>query len=112
MTAFTDTPSRVPDEGHIREALRDVIDPELGMNIVALGLVYRIEVAAEKILIELTMTSPACPMGDMILDDVEKTMTAIVPADVSFEAKLVWDPPWSPSMMDASARAHFGWTPG
>ncbi len=113
MTEAADAPiSRLPDEAHIREALRNVIDPELGMNIVALGLIYRIDVTAEKVVIELTMTSPACPMGDMILEDVEKTLTGLLPAGTPFEARLVWEPPWNPSMMDASAKAHFGWTPG
>ncbi len=103
--------SRVPDEAQIREALRNVIDPELGMNIVALGLIYRIDVTADKVLIDLTMTSPACPMGDMIMEDVERTLSEMLPSGVSFEAQLVWEPPWNPSMMDASAKAHFGWTP-
>ncbi|HEX8989970.1 MAG TPA: metal-sulfur cluster assembly factor [Rhodocyclaceae bacterium] len=103
--------SRLPDEGQLREALRNVIDPELGMNVVALGLIYRIEVTAERAVVELTMTSPACPMGDMILDDVESTLAQLLPAELPFEARLVWEPPWTPAMMDERAKAHFGWTP-
>lgn len=102
---------RLPDADQLREALRSVIDPELGMDVVALGLIYRIEVTPERARVDLTMTSPACPMGDMILDDVEATLARLLPAELPFEARLVWEPPWSPAMMDARAKAHFGWTP-
>lgn len=110
---MTESPevAALPDETAIRDALRAVIDPELGMNVVALGLIYRVDVSPAKVLVELTMTSPACPMGDMILEDVEQTLARTLPPGLPAEARLVWDPPWSPAMMDASAKAHFGWTP-
>ena len=100
-----------PDQQGIRDILRQVIDPEVGMNIVALGLVYRIELAADTLVIEMTMTSPACPMGEMIVDDVDAALARSLPATIRADVRLVWEPPWSPSMMDEASRQHFGWTP-
>ncbi len=100
-----------PDVGQIRNILRKVIDPEVGKNIVALGLVYRIEVASDCLVIEMTMTSPACPMGEMILDDVHAALAKGLPAALKLDVRLVWEPPWSPSMMDEATKADFGWEP-
>ncbi|MDD3329351.1 MAG: metal-sulfur cluster assembly factor [Zoogloea sp.] len=110
-------PSAVPlpglqiDETYVRNVLRTVMDPEIGMNIVALGLVYRVEVTAGSVVVDMTMTSPACPMGDMILDDVDAALERALPSGLFPEINLVWEPPWSPAMMDEEARQHFGWTP-
>jgi metal-sulfur cluster biosynthetic enzyme len=93
----------------IRTALRKVIDPEVGVNIVDLGLIYRLDVAPDGVLIEMTMTSPACPMGEMILDDIDAKLYDVLPHDLRVEVRLVWEPPWSPEMMTADAREHFGW---
>jgi len=92
----------------VRDILRRVVDPELGVNIVDLGLVYRIDIAGEQLLIEMTMTSPACPMGDMILDDLRSELDRAFP-DCSPDIKLVWEPPWDPAMMSPRSKAHFGW---
>jgi metal-sulfur cluster biosynthetic enzyme len=100
-----------PDEQQVRDILRQVIDPEIGMNIVALGLVYRLDLAPDRLLIEMTMTSPACPMGEMILDDVHAALAKVLPETMPREVKLVWEPPWNPSMMDEAAKQHFGWEP-
>lgn len=102
---------RSPDERQIRDILRQVIDPEVGMNIVALGLVYRVEVAADRVRIEMTMTSPACPMGEMIVGDAEAALAKALPANLRPDIQLVWEPPWEPSMMDEASKQHFGWTP-
>ena len=99
------------DEQQVRDVLRQVIDPEVGMNIVALGLVYRVELAPGSLVIEMTMTSPACPMGDMIVDDVHAALAKVLPATIAPDIRLVWEPPWNPSMMDAAAKEHFGWEP-
>jgi metal-sulfur cluster biosynthetic enzyme len=93
----------------LREALRAVIDPEAGMNIVDLGLVYRIACEGEVVRVVMTMTSPACPMGEMIRDDVEATLRRSLPAGMRAEVELTWSPPWDPSMMSDKARRHFGW---
>ena len=102
-------PSPLPDADAIRAILRQVIDPEVGVNIVDLGLVYGVEVGADEIHIEMTMTSPACPMGDMILDDIDAALDAAIPPEVQLRVDLVWDPPWTPDMMTPEAREHFGW---
>jgi len=100
-----------PDEQQVRDILRQVIDPEVGMNIVALGLVYRVEIAPDSLVIEMTMTSPACPMGDMIVGDVHAALAKFLPETIEPDIRLVWEPPWNPSMMDAAAKQHFGWEP-
>lgn len=101
----------IPDERQIRAALRQVVDPEIGMNIVALGLVYRIEIVPDRLLIEMTMTSPACPLSETILDDVHAALEDILPPGMAAEIEVVWDPPWDASMMDEETKRHFGWEP-
>ena len=98
----------VNDEA-LRAALRDVIDPEVGINIVDLSLIYGVAVAAEQVRVDMTMTSPACPMGDMLLDEVEAALKRILPKGWTFEIELVWEPPWSPALMSETAREQLGW---
>ncbi|MBI3284585.1 MAG: metal-sulfur cluster assembly factor [Burkholderiales bacterium] len=98
-------------ESQIRAILSQVIDPEIGVDIVALGLVYRIVVAPEQLLIDMTMTSPACPMGEMILDDVHAVLAESLPDSLQPQVNLVWAPAWNPSMMSETTKQHFGWTP-
>jgi metal-sulfur cluster biosynthetic enzyme len=98
-----------PTEAALREALTAVIDPEVGLNIVDLGLVYAIRLAGECIEIDLTMTTPSCPMGSMIAEEARRIVAGQVPAGTAIAVNLVWDPPWSPAMMSERAREHFGW---
>ena len=98
-----------PDDDAVREALRQVDDPEAGMNIVDLGLVYGIEAMPGAVRIDLTMTSAACPMADMILDRVREVVAVVVPVGTEVDLRLVWDPPWTPDLMSESARQTFGW---
>ncbi|MCB2040531.1 MAG: metal-sulfur cluster assembly factor [Rhodoferax sp.] len=98
------------DDEVVREALRGVDDPEAGMNIVDLGLVYAIDVGPGKVEIDLTMTTAACPMADMIVDQARAAVTAAAPPDTAVEIHLVWDPPWTPDRMSGIAREFFGWT--
>ena len=100
----------LPDDDAIREALRQVEDPEAGMNIVDLGLVYGIEVADAAVHIDLTMTTAACPMADMITDQARAAVAGIVPPGTAIDVQLVWDPPWTPDKMTGIAREHFGWS--
>ena len=101
--------AELPDEDRVREALRAVLDPEVGMNIVDLGLVYRVDISPQRVRVEMTMTSPACPLGDLLGDNVERAVRALVPDAVAVEVELVWDPPWTPESMSESARQTFGW---
>jgi metal-sulfur cluster biosynthetic enzyme len=98
------------DDDAVREALRSVEDPEAGMNIVDLGLVYVIEVRPDAVHIDLTMTTAACPMAEMIVDQAHDAVAAIVPEGTAVEVDLVWDPQWTPDKMSSIAREHFGWT--
>ncbi|MFO1266014.1 MAG: metal-sulfur cluster assembly factor [Rubrivivax sp.] len=100
------------DEDSVREALRAVLDPEAGMNIVDLGLVYDVQVTPESgVLVRMTMTSAACPMLESIVDDVHNTLEAALPSGTAIEVEIVWDPPWTPERMSGFAREHFGWAP-
>jgi len=95
-------------EDEVRTALREVIDPEIGMNVVDLGLVYGVQIEDAHVRIQLTMTSPACPLGDMIADDAMAKVRAHTKEPVLVEVELVWDPPWNPGMMSADARRALG----
>lgn len=93
-------------ETAVREALRQVIDPELGINIVDLGLVYGVDIdeSHSRVRVVMTMTSPACPLGDYLKDLVDSTVKWQVPDVQEVEIALVWEPPWNPDMMSAEAR--------
>lgn len=103
-------------EEAVREALKQVIDPELFINIIDLGLVYTvtiepvaIEPAGEKenIRIEMTMTSPACPAGPQLIGQSKQVLAAL-PNAGEVEVKLVMIPPWSPDRMTEDARDQLG----
>ncbi|MBM4222118.1 MAG: metal-sulfur cluster assembly factor [Gammaproteobacteria bacterium] len=99
----------LPAADVLRNALTQVIDPEVGMNIVDLGLVYDIRIAAERVEVDITMTTPACPMSSMIAEQAREVIMAAIAADAEVVVNLVWDPPWDASMMSDRAREHFGW---
>lgn len=102
-----DHPATLPEVDTLRHALRSVVDPEVGMNIVDLGLVYRIAIEDGTVVVEMTMTSPACPLGDLILDEADEALRRKLPAGTPLDLRLVWDPPWSPDRMTEKARRHF-----
>lgn len=99
----------IDDEDAVRAALRRVDDPEAGMNIVDLGLVYLIEVASFLVRVDLTMTSAACPMSESVVADAYAAIVAVAPEGTAIDVRLVWDPPWTPDRMTSDARDHFGW---
>ena len=99
----------MPDDDTVREALRQVEDPEAGMNIIDLGLVYEIGIAGNAVHVDMTMTTAACPMTEMIVDQVRDAIAAIVPEGAGVDVRLVWDPPWTPDKMTGIARGQFGW---
>lgn len=88
-------------------ALTAVIDPELGYNVVDLGLVYDIEVRTGRARIVLTTTTPGCPATDYIRQGVE-TCAASVPGVTGVEVAMTWEPPWSPDRMSDEAKGYFG----
>jgi metal-sulfur cluster biosynthetic enzyme len=95
------------DELALLEALKDVIDPELMINVVDLGLVYNVQQEGEKVLVEMTLTSPACPAGPQIVEQAKLALEKIEGVK-SVEVKLVLSPPWSPDRMTDEARDHLG----
>lgn len=96
------------NEAAVLEALRQVIDPEIGINIVDLGLVYGVRIQPDEIEIDLTMTTPACPLGDLIMDDIRRTLKQGAP-NRRINIRLVWTPIWGPERMSDAAKAKLGW---
>jgi metal-sulfur cluster biosynthetic enzyme len=92
----------------VRDALREVIDPELGINIVDLGLVYAIDVTDGSARITMTMTTPACPLRDYIKDLVESAVTSRLSEAHDVTVDIVSDPPWTEDMMSDAARRQLG----
>jgi metal-sulfur cluster biosynthetic enzyme len=95
-------------EADVREALREVVDPELGVNIVDLGLVYRVDVEDDVARITMAMTSPGCPLRDYLQDLVEAAVTARIPDAHRVIVEIVTEPPWTPDLMSEDARRQLG----
>ena len=91
----------------IKDALRVVIDPELGQNIVDLGFIYDISVVDGVTLITMTATTPGCPAAHFLKEGVAKS-AARVPGVGSVEVVMTFEPPWTPSLIEPSARAELG----
>lgn len=85
------------------QELRTVIDPEVGIDVVSLGLIYQVETEGTTIRIEYTLTTERCPMGDVIAQGIAHA-AARVPGVRRVEVDEVWDPPWHPGMIDESVR--------
>lgn len=96
-----------PREAEVLAALRQVIDPEIGCNIVDLGLVYGIDLQPEIVRVAMTVTSPGCPMHDTLAHGVEAALRALEWVR-QVEVRTVWDPPWNPSMIEPRVRALLG----
>lgn len=95
-------------EEMVREALREnVIDPEIGVNIVDLGLVYELAVTDGVAEVTMTLTTPACPLGPYIDSEV-RSAVADVPGITGANVNLVWSPPWDPSKMSEDAKLELG----
>lgn len=94
----------------IRELIREnVFDPELGYNVVDLGLLYDVEVRSDKdVRVEMTLTTVGCPLYDVLQQDVERTIKTRYGDDVNVTVEFVFDPPWSPEMMSEEIRAEMG----
>lgn len=97
----------MPTGDELQQALRQVIDPELGLNIVELGLVYDIEVEGGDVEVQMTLTSPGCPAGPQIMDDVQRSLKMLAGVK-SVNVELVWEPYWTPERIDPKVRAVLG----
>lgn len=94
-------------EQKIWKALKTVIDPELGVSIVDLGLVYDVRYEAGEAEVEMTLTSPGCPLAPIIDKKVKEAVSEIKEIE-KLLVEIVWDPPWSRDMMSEELKAEFG----
>lgn len=90
-------------EDNIWIALEEVIDPEIGVNVVDLGLIYEVAVENRKAKIEMTLTIPECPLADHIVDSVNKAASQVEEVD-EVDVRLVWEPKWTPARMNDKAK--------
>ena len=97
----------MPTKEEVFEALRQVEDPELGMDIVELGLLYDVEVQGPRVKVIHSLTSMGCPAGPMIQEDISRTAKE-VPGVEDVEIELTWDPPWTPDRMSDDAKFILG----
>lgn len=99
-----------PGPDTLRDLLRDVIDPEIGINIVDLGLLYDIRLSADGMAaVRMTLTTPGCPLGGYLTDAIHDTLQD-VPGVTGVDVQIVWDPPWDPDeMMSDWAKDQLGW---
>lgn len=100
------TPDVEPDD--VMAALGNVIDPELGIDVVNLGLVYELHIVGPDVSVEMTLTTPGCPLHASIGEDVRRQVGA-VPGIGDINLEIVWDPPWTPDDMTDVARRFLGW---
>ncbi len=94
-------------ESEVLEALKGVFDPELMINVVDLGLVYKVEVQGNEVNVDLGLTTPMCPAGPQMLQQAKQAVEAIRPGIVA-NVRLTLDPPWSPDRMSEEARNRLG----
>jgi metal-sulfur cluster biosynthetic enzyme len=95
-------------EAEAWQKLESVFDPELGVNLVDLGLVYMLAVKDGAVHVEMSLTTPGCPMSDSMLQAVERALV-MIPGVAKIAVDLVWEPRWEPSMMSERAKRELGW---
>jgi metal-sulfur cluster biosynthetic enzyme len=93
----------------VMRALASVVDPEMGLGIVDVGLVYGVRVEPSRVHVRLTTTSAACPVAEVVADEVEAAIADVLPDARPVEVELCWDPPWTPERMSERARRAMGW---
>lgn len=93
----------------ITAALKRVVDPEVALDIVEVGLVYGVRVAGQRVDLDVTMTTAACPVTDSIVHDIETELDRSLPEALLIHVELVWEPPWTPERLGARARLFMGW---
>jgi len=95
------------NEATVLQTLRQVMDPEIGCNIVDLGLVYSVAIDGTKVSVVMTLTTPGCPMHESIGWGVQNALLNLEGVDDA-RVELTWDPPWNPSMMTETGRSTIG----
>jgi len=101
----------LPSDDEVRTALKSVYDPEIGISIVDLGLVYGVQVDSDSknVIIDMTLTTPACPLGPVIKTQAHSVLTNRFPAVNDVDINLVWTPRWDPRIMASEeAKAELG----
>ena len=97
----------MPDQETIYAALKHIYDPEVGINIVDMGLIYSLDLEDNKVGIYMTLTSPACPAGPQILSQVDSKLRELEGVE-EVDINVVWSPPWSPDMLSEEAKDQLG----
>lgn len=95
--------------GTVLAALHRVIDPEMALDIVELGLVYGVDLDARAACVRITMTSPACPVTEFIVDEVRQELAEALGRGYELRVEVCWNPPWTPERMSAAARKVMDW---
>ena len=94
----------------VDQALRRVIDPEMALNIVDVGLVYQVTLEDSRACVSMTMTSPACPVSELIVHEVARELEWVLGPDIAVDVDVVWNPAWTPARMSQQARHIMGWS--
>ena len=95
-------------DADVYEALEEVIDPELGLDFVSLGLVYDVEIEGSEVYITFTLTTPACPIGPEVTEQMREFVTELDGVE-GVHPKMIFEPPWSPEMMSEDAKFALGY---
>ena len=100
-----------PSVEEILNALKNVYDPEIPVNIVDLGLIYDLQIRDDNtVYVKMTLTAPGCPIGAFITEQVREAILTLVPNVKDVQVDLVFDPPWTPDRMSEEAKAMLGFT--
>jgi metal-sulfur cluster biosynthetic enzyme len=91
----------------VMEVLKNVIDPEIGINIVDLGFIYGVDIKGKEIHVRMTLTTPGCPMHSMFVHEVKQSLESAFD-DAEVEIEMVFDPPWTPDRMSNEAKKKLG----
>ena len=105
---MAESDTAVVTEDDVLEALEEVIDPELGLDFVSLGLVYDVEVENTDVYVTFTLTTPACPIGPQVSEQM-KEFVGDLEGVTAVHPKMIFDPPWSPEMMSEDAKFALGY---
>ncbi len=98
----------MPSADEVQEALTNVIDPELGLDFVELGLIYEVEVEGDEVFVTFTLTSPGCPIGPQVTEQIEEFVGELDGVD-EVSSSMVFSPPWSPDKMSEDAKFALGY---
>lgn len=98
----------MPTEEEVTEALTNVIDPELGLDFVELGLIYGVEISEERVDVSFTLTTPACPIGPQVTEQIKEFVGELDGVE-TVEATMTFTPPWSPELMSDDAKFALGY---